>query len=160
MKQMVTCSNVPILSIPDFNVYQQSIIEVDTRFGEYNECNPDPDTGVFACTTRGGHSGLSPPACTAGGFGLQGGFAFQGKLLLAQPATGVGQCCALATEHKASLWNWFKANSSCQLLGGYTGYTADPDATGGHVQSASECWEHNPEYLREFGSVCNRSSCR
>jgi hypothetical protein len=52
MKKMVTCANVPILSIPGFNVYQQFVLEVDTRFGEYNECNPDPDTGVFACVAR------------------------------------------------------------------------------------------------------------
>ena len=44
------CTNEPILSIPHFNVYQQAKIEADTRFGDYSQCNPNPDTGVFECT--------------------------------------------------------------------------------------------------------------
>jgi hypothetical protein len=69
MAGMVTCANVPILSIPNFNVYQQSRMTVDTRFGEYNECNPDPSSGIFKCATRDhqaavqsiqGHSRLLP----------------------------------------------------------------------------------------------------
>lgn len=45
----VNCQNVPILNIPNFNVYTEFLVEVDQRFGEYAECNPNPDTGVFAC---------------------------------------------------------------------------------------------------------------
>mmetsp|Transcript_17758 Transcript_17758/g.41180 ORF Transcript_17758/g.41180 Transcript_17758/m.41180 type:complete len:418 (+) Transcript_17758:64-1317(+) len=43
------CLNQPILQIPGFNVYIQTTIEVDARFGSYSRCNPDPDTGVFQC---------------------------------------------------------------------------------------------------------------
>ena len=46
---LVNCQNVPILSIPDFNVYTEFEIEVDERFGEYAGCNPDPNTGQFSC---------------------------------------------------------------------------------------------------------------
>jgi hypothetical protein len=45
----VTCTNVPILQIPGFNVYTENIVEVDTRYGDYSECNPDPNNGTFAC---------------------------------------------------------------------------------------------------------------
>ena len=45
---VITCANVPILSIPNFNLYQQFILEVDSRMGQYSECNPNPQTGVFA----------------------------------------------------------------------------------------------------------------
>lgn len=44
------CHNVPILSIPHFNVYTKNIIEADARFGDYSECNPDAGTGKFGCT--------------------------------------------------------------------------------------------------------------
>jgi hypothetical protein len=48
--QGVTCTNVPILQIPFFNVYTENIIEVDTRYGDYSECNPDPKQGErFTC---------------------------------------------------------------------------------------------------------------
>jgi hypothetical protein len=46
------CQNIPILSIPNFNVYEQFTVEYDTRFGHYNECNPDPDTGIFRCVPQ------------------------------------------------------------------------------------------------------------
>ena len=44
-----TCKNSPILSIPNFNVYESYHIEHDSRFGVYNLCNPNPDTGIFEC---------------------------------------------------------------------------------------------------------------
>lgn len=44
------CRNEPILSIPGFNVYTKSVVEADARFGDYSQCNPNPDTGVFECT--------------------------------------------------------------------------------------------------------------
>jgi len=43
------CKDVPILNIPNFNVYASMVVEVDPRFGHYAECNPDPDTGEFEC---------------------------------------------------------------------------------------------------------------
>jgi hypothetical protein len=72
-----------VYAVPNFNVYQQFILEVDTRFGEYNECNPDPRTGVFKC--EAGHG---------------------------------------------------------------------PSRHGG-----SHCWYSDPEFAKEFASVCSRASC-
>lgn len=46
---VVNCRNVPILDIPNFNVYTEFVVEVDARVGRYSECNPDPDTGIFQC---------------------------------------------------------------------------------------------------------------
>ena len=43
------CQNEPILQIPGFNVYTRTTVEADARLGDYSECNPDPDTGRFAC---------------------------------------------------------------------------------------------------------------
>eukprot|EP00462_Mataza_sp_D1_P006390 CAMPEP_0175124088 /NCGR_PEP_ID=MMETSP0087-20121206/2590_1 /TAXON_ID=136419 /ORGANISM="Unknown Unknown, Strain D1" /LENGTH=307 /DNA_ID=CAMNT_0016405823 /DNA_START=30 /DNA_END=957 /DNA_ORIENTATION=+ len=48
--QNLLCRNEPILQIPGFNVYTSSVIEIDPRFGDYSECNPNPNTGVFNCT--------------------------------------------------------------------------------------------------------------
>eukprot|EP00754_Rhynchopus_humris_P008141 Rhum_TRINITY_DN13669_c0_g1::Rhum_TRINITY_DN13669_c0_g1_i1::g.62828::m.62828 len=45
----LSCQNVPILSIPGFNVYESHTVEHDSHFGEYNRCNPNPNTGVFEC---------------------------------------------------------------------------------------------------------------
>lgn len=53
------CQNIPILSIPNFNVYEQFTVEYDTRFGHYNECNPDPHTGIFECTPQRSSHGES-----------------------------------------------------------------------------------------------------
>ena len=47
----INCKNVPILSIPNFNVYESYHIEHDSRFGGYSLCNPNPDTGIFECET-------------------------------------------------------------------------------------------------------------
>jgi len=32
-------------------VYTQFTVESDARFGEYNACNPNADTGIFECET-------------------------------------------------------------------------------------------------------------
>ena len=48
-RQGPNCKNLPILNIPNFNVYTSFILEADTRHGDYAECNPNPQTGVFEC---------------------------------------------------------------------------------------------------------------
>eukprot|EP01060_Flectonema_neradi_P016175 TRINITY_DN22760_c0_g1_i1.p1 TRINITY_DN22760_c0_g1~~TRINITY_DN22760_c0_g1_i1.p1 ORF type:complete len:398 (+),score=79.49 TRINITY_DN22760_c0_g1_i1:42-1196(+) len=48
----LNCRNVPILNIPGFNVYEEHVIEQDSRFGDYGMCNPNPDTGVFSCVSH------------------------------------------------------------------------------------------------------------
>eukprot|EP01061_Rhynchopus_euleeides_P016969 TRINITY_DN2831_c0_g1_i1.p1 TRINITY_DN2831_c0_g1~~TRINITY_DN2831_c0_g1_i1.p1 ORF type:complete len:415 (+),score=148.13 TRINITY_DN2831_c0_g1_i1:78-1322(+) len=53
------CANQPILSIPGYNVYESHVVEHDTRLGAYSSCNPNRDTGVFACST-----GLAVPSIT------------------------------------------------------------------------------------------------
>lgn len=45
----VACTNKGILQIPGFNVYTEFVVEADSRMGPYAECNPDPNTGIFAC---------------------------------------------------------------------------------------------------------------
>eukprot|EP00239_Pterosperma_sp_CCMP1384_P009325 CAMPEP_0197860926 /NCGR_PEP_ID=MMETSP1438-20131217/36626_1 /TAXON_ID=1461541 /ORGANISM="Pterosperma sp., Strain CCMP1384" /LENGTH=485 /DNA_ID=CAMNT_0043477941 /DNA_START=92 /DNA_END=1549 /DNA_ORIENTATION=+ len=49
LKQLINCENVPILNIPGYNVYTEFLLEAVDRFGEYMECNPNPNTGIFAC---------------------------------------------------------------------------------------------------------------
>ena len=46
---------MPILSIPHNNLYAQMVLSVQDRFGDYNECNPDPRTGLFECKQGGSH---------------------------------------------------------------------------------------------------------
>lgn len=48
-RQGIGCINAPILSIPGFNVYTKNVIEADSRFGDYSQCNPDPASGIFYC---------------------------------------------------------------------------------------------------------------
>ena len=43
------CRNEPILQIPGFNVYTRTILETDARLGDYSQCNPDPQSGIFTC---------------------------------------------------------------------------------------------------------------
>eukprot|EP00300_Choanocystis_sp_HF-7_P001572 c11265_g1_i2.p1 GENE.c11265_g1_i2~~c11265_g1_i2.p1 ORF type:complete len:427 (+),score=61.30 c11265_g1_i2:541-1821(+) len=57
--QSISCKNIPILSIPGFNMYSKYTLEVDARFGDYSECNPDPDNGTFICT----HFHWREPVC-------------------------------------------------------------------------------------------------
>eukprot|EP01064_Diplonema_japonicum_P028746 TRINITY_DN4491_c2_g2_i1.p1 TRINITY_DN4491_c2_g2~~TRINITY_DN4491_c2_g2_i1.p1 ORF type:complete len:395 (+),score=78.13 TRINITY_DN4491_c2_g2_i1:53-1186(+) len=45
----LNCKNVPILNIPGFNDYEEYKVEHDARLGAYALCNPNPDTGIFAC---------------------------------------------------------------------------------------------------------------
>lgn len=44
-----SCTSTGILNIPGNNVYTQSVVEVDSRFGLYSGCTPDQDTGKFVC---------------------------------------------------------------------------------------------------------------
>lgn len=45
------CENDPLLQIPGFNVYTQTVIEADTRFGVYALCNPEKSAPHdFYCT--------------------------------------------------------------------------------------------------------------
>jgi len=49
--QNLLCSNEPILQIPQFNVYEQFQVEMDSRFGDYAECNPSSEAPHdFGCT--------------------------------------------------------------------------------------------------------------
>jgi len=53
---LINCENIPILSIPGFNIYTKSLVEADPRFSTYKGCNPDADSGVFHCEILGNHS--------------------------------------------------------------------------------------------------------
>eukprot|EP00754_Rhynchopus_humris_P048896 Rhum_TRINITY_DN8054_c0_g3::Rhum_TRINITY_DN8054_c0_g3_i1::g.25834::m.25834 len=57
------CQEVPILNIPYNNVYEGYVVEYDDRYGEYNECNPDPNNGTFECVPSmwGGSCWYSQP---------------------------------------------------------------------------------------------------
>ena len=46
-------------------VYTEFVVEARTAFGDYQPCNPDPKTGVFACDMMAGPP--PPPQCDAGG---------------------------------------------------------------------------------------------
>jgi hypothetical protein len=47
------CDNDPLLQIPGFNVYTQTVIEADTRFGVYALCNPEKSAPHdFYCAER------------------------------------------------------------------------------------------------------------
>jgi len=48
------CGNSPILQIPGFNVYTATKVEADARMGDYAQCNPSLDTGVFRCSIFAG----------------------------------------------------------------------------------------------------------
>lgn len=154
MSGMVTCTNVPILSIPDFNVYQQSRIEVDTRFGEYNECNPDPSSGIFKCTSRD-HSVNLPPQCA--GFQATEGYCLDGVPASVQKGS-IAECCATATQRKASLWQYYQGNSSCEIHTNYVGGSPCGDAILGSP-AQGKCWYDNSQWAREFAGVCSREQC-
>jgi hypothetical protein len=157
MHKMITCANVPILSIPNFNVYQQSILELDTRYGEYNECNPDPSSGIFACETRAAAGGVPPPPqCSA--YQVTDGYCFNGS----PPSTHRGSladCCSFAASQNAPLWTFFSSNNSCEI---HTDHGAEPCAAGtsGSPPQGNKCWYDSPHLAWEFASVCSRSECQ
>lgn len=51
--RVLNCKNTPILSIPEFNVYTASTVEIDTRMGQYAGCNPNANNGTFQCGAFG-----------------------------------------------------------------------------------------------------------
>lgn len=51
-----SCTSTGILNIPNFNVYTEFVVEVDTRFGVYSGCTPNADTGIFQCDPYTGNS--------------------------------------------------------------------------------------------------------
>ena len=52
-KRSIGCSNIPILSIPHFNVYSKNRVEADTRYGDYSQCNPNPSSEYLGSEPAG-----------------------------------------------------------------------------------------------------------
>jgi len=44
-----SCTSRGSLNIPNNNLYEKSVVEVDTRWGAYSGCTPNASTGVFVC---------------------------------------------------------------------------------------------------------------
>ena len=159
------CRNVPILSIPDFNVYQQSVLEVDSRFGEYNMCNPNPDSGVFECVSPSQEMGGGTiPGCP--GARSYEGMCYPGAAAAVQTNSTAASCCAFVKEHHGMIWNYFPNNQTCHLItptqhmqptpcsGGF-GYLPPPN----QPQPQQQCWYNNSAWVQEFASVCSRDNC-
>ena len=165
MATSTTCANVPILSIPNFNVYQQSVLEIDTRFGEYNLCNPDEQTGRFVCLTPGEVEGDSVAGCP--GVRVVKGHCFPGQPVQTSTAT-VEECCALAKQKGFidQIWNHYP-NNTCTILDARTmGQNNQPipcDGMLGYMpsqnQSQTNCWYDNPQWVTDFGDECSRQNC-
>ena len=44
-----SCTARGSLNIPNNNIYEQSVVEVDTRYGAYSGCTPNASTSIFQC---------------------------------------------------------------------------------------------------------------
>ena len=84
-------------------VYTEFVVEADDRFGEYNACNPNNETGKFECRTWNSRSHV-PRQCAAG-FDLFSEDCLNGTVAqrhIFEQAThesleAQGKCCAACT---------------------------------------------------------------
>lgn len=159
----------PAIFVGDWLSHAESVLEIDTRFGEYNLCNPDPQTGEFECVSPSemGHETVA---------GCPGTVSIKGQCFPGQPVetitATVPECCALAKRKGLidQIWNHY-SNNTCAILDarqmgsnnrpvpcadGQLGYIPAPN------QTSSVCWYNNPQnpqWVEEFGADCSRDNC-
>jgi len=153
-------------------VYTEFVVEVDTRFGEYNACNPNSDTGIFECETWGSNN--VPPQC-AKGFEIFHDDCLNGTVIRSFPtpsnlAEAEAACCAACSKdgQQCGGWNMMPGTDSwtCQILANdkHLAEWSNAQSTVGckaaQVDSSSyACWYANPQYNTSFAEVCDPRSC-
>merc|ERR1712086_53358 len=156
-------------------VYTQFTVESDARFGEYNACNPNADTGIFECETSS--SNAQVPSQCAAGFDFEHEDCLNGTSLrtfntVAELTEAQGACCAAcsAATGQCSGWTLSAAsdNSStartCQLITGdpveWHGAQKTQGCTAAYAEpDAYACWYSDPQFNTSFASVCDPSKC-
>eukprot|EP00656_Telonema_subtile_P048366 TRINITY_DN5749_c0_g1_i1.p1 TRINITY_DN5749_c0_g1~~TRINITY_DN5749_c0_g1_i1.p1 ORF type:complete len:267 (-),score=47.51 TRINITY_DN5749_c0_g1_i1:157-957(-) len=166
----VWCANRQYLSGGGASmVYTEFVVEADIRFGEYNKCNPDPATGVFACDTYGGNAGV-PRQCAAG-FEYEHEDCLEGVLLSNQSflsAQAEAECCAACTAAGGACSGWNLGNDTdgrreCAVLTGKLTEVPGAQSTGCKAAYASAgayaCWYSDPAYNTSFAGQCDPNQC-
>ena len=106
------CANEQYLSGGNAKmVYTQFVVEADSRFGDYNACNPNNQTGVFECESWSNGNGI-PPQC-ASGYDIEHEDCLNGTLLSSikiDAATdsekALGSCCDACTKAGKECGGW------------------------------------------------------
>ena len=151
----VNCQNIPILSIPGFNVYTQFELEVDERFGLYAGCNPDPGTGIFSCRAFGEGCWHDDPAARH----EFGGVCHTDECYCAAYVhEAVGRSVCNMCEANAS-WHhdtpmWRQVEALGRLLNGswFSTQTAGECAAGERV--GKDCWWRIVRQVRNVNASC------
>eukprot|EP00658_Telonema_sp_P-2_P061336 TRINITY_DN50042_c0_g1_i1.p1 TRINITY_DN50042_c0_g1~~TRINITY_DN50042_c0_g1_i1.p1 ORF type:complete len:396 (-),score=75.78 TRINITY_DN50042_c0_g1_i1:425-1612(-) len=157
-------------------VYTEFVVEAEARFGQYNACNPDNETGIFSCISRQNGTGV-PPQC-ATGFSLESQDCLNGTvlhrvLIHGNLSQAEGGCCEACTAAGAACGGWNlmpgeldPASWSCEVLKNDQALVEWEDAAvrvgcrAAYTDSdAHACWYTDPTYNITFADVCDRAKC-
>ena len=164
-------------------VYTQFVVESDDRFGDYNACNPNNQTGVFECQTWENGTGI-PKQCAAG-YDIEHQDCLNGTLLSnvhinAPPDSkkALGMCCdSCSNNPKCGGWTLMPSPSSsssslssssvCNVLKNDKHLrewnNAQVDGVGCKSAwvdpDAFACWYADPQLNISFTDVCDRTKC-
>ena len=177
------CANEQYLSGGNAKmVYTEFIVEADSRFGDYNACNPNNQTGVFECASWSNGTGV-PPQC-ASGFDIEHQDCLNGTILssvqiedAADSEKAMGACCDACSQAGTECGGWTlmpnpslssssSSSSTCQILKNDRHLREWEDAqamTGckaAYVDpDAHACWYSDPDVNTTFASFCDRKKC-
>ena len=153
---LLNCRNIPILSIPGFNVYTKSTLEVDPRFGEYQGCNPSPTTGLFSCQAFGHACWYATPESRAA-FG--GVCAPTSCRCTAFDTQAVGRSVCNMCERNASwhhdtpIWRQVEALGQ-RLNGSWFSTRAEGECKRPSDRVGVDCWWRVVKQLRNVNASC------
>jgi len=155
-------------------VYTEFVIEARPAYGDYQPCNPDQKTGIFACDMGGGSSSPAPPPqCNANGNMAYMEDGLNGTIYRTLQAAE-GECCTACSNERGKCHGWsmpMPGSSICHLL--QEPLVQWDDAlknhgvrSGEHVQGGGSGWSHpcwyaDPEYntTAAFVAACDRAKC-
>lgn len=157
-------------------VYTEFVVESRAAYGDYQPCNPDPTTGIFACDMGGGGSAgpPPPPQCNANGNQAYVEDGLNGTVYRTLQADE-GACCTACSGDGAKCKGWAMptpGSDECHLLMGplvqwddakkkhgvRSGEHEEGGGGGGYSQS---CWYADSDYntTAAFVAVCDKSKC-
>ena len=183
------CANEQYLSGGSANmVYTQFTLEADSRFGDYNACNPNNQTGIFECETWRNGTGV-PRQCSSG-YDIEHQDCLNGTLVAkvainapADSETATGACCDACTRAGAACGGWTlmpnpsspstssslpssTSTSTCRVLKNdrhlreWEGAQALTGCKAAYVDpDAYACWYADPSLNTTFADVCDPTQC-
>lgn len=153
---LINCRNVPILSIPGFNVYTKTIVEVDPRFATYQGCNPSSATGLFSCRAFGTSCWSQEPSARAAFAGVCDPSRCRCAAFdtMAVGRSTCDMCDRNATWHQDTPM-WRKVEALGQLLNGsWFSTRAEGQCRAPTDRVGVDCWWRARAQLRNVNASC------